>query len=375
MARRIEEEESYWPGFVDALSTIVMVVTFLLIILGVAIFAISTQVTKAIADNEAAAQNAQQEVAKSQQAAADAMAEALAVRQADSAEAEELTQQLEDQSSKAQAMAEQLQAATQTLAEQAEQLAARQMEAAELAEQAEKALAQTDATQEQLAQTRAALDAKAQEADALSQSVAELQQQAESERVQQVDAVETQAELAEVKQALEQKVAEVNQLTETVATLTQAAAVTVTQEEEVQADNSMRISSSAVAIDPTEITVVAQEVETQADAVEVTSAQEVLTVKFEAGAIDLDPDASSLAQGFIEANREVIEQHSIALWSFYDGTSMSVTQAKRTAYFRLLATRNVLLEAGFDPSKLDISVRPAEHSVDIDTVQTFLRSR
>lgn len=44
MARRLEEEDNHWPGFVDALSTIVMVVTFLLIILGIVIFAISQQI-------------------------------------------------------------------------------------------------------------------------------------------------------------------------------------------------------------------------------------------------------------------------------------------------------------------------------------------
>ncbi|MGF1474019.1 MAG: hypothetical protein ACFB6S_00460 [Geminicoccaceae bacterium] len=46
MRRRTIEEENHWPGFVDALSTIIMVVTFLLIILGIALFAITQSVTK-----------------------------------------------------------------------------------------------------------------------------------------------------------------------------------------------------------------------------------------------------------------------------------------------------------------------------------------
>jgi len=46
MAAAEEQEENHWPGFVDALSTIVMVVTFLLIILAVAIFALSLNVAK-----------------------------------------------------------------------------------------------------------------------------------------------------------------------------------------------------------------------------------------------------------------------------------------------------------------------------------------
>lgn len=46
MVRRHEEEENYWPGFVDALSTIVMVVTLLMIILVIVIFVITQMIDK-----------------------------------------------------------------------------------------------------------------------------------------------------------------------------------------------------------------------------------------------------------------------------------------------------------------------------------------
>ncbi|MEM6414610.1 MAG: hypothetical protein AAF720_08130 [Pseudomonadota bacterium] len=41
-----QQEENHWPGFVDALSTIVMVVTFLLIILAIAIFVMSLSIAE-----------------------------------------------------------------------------------------------------------------------------------------------------------------------------------------------------------------------------------------------------------------------------------------------------------------------------------------
>ena len=44
MAKAQENQENHWPGFVDALSTIVMVVTFLLIILAIAIFVMSLRI-------------------------------------------------------------------------------------------------------------------------------------------------------------------------------------------------------------------------------------------------------------------------------------------------------------------------------------------
>ncbi len=48
MARRHEEEENYWPGFVDALSTIVMVITLLMIILVIIIFVITQMIEKTV---------------------------------------------------------------------------------------------------------------------------------------------------------------------------------------------------------------------------------------------------------------------------------------------------------------------------------------
>ena len=50
--RAAEAEENHWPGFVDALSTIVMVVTFLLIILAIAIFILSQSVAKSYIESQ-----------------------------------------------------------------------------------------------------------------------------------------------------------------------------------------------------------------------------------------------------------------------------------------------------------------------------------
>lgn len=51
MGRRAQEQENHWPGFVDALSTIVMVVTFLLIILAVVIFVLSQSIAKSFVES------------------------------------------------------------------------------------------------------------------------------------------------------------------------------------------------------------------------------------------------------------------------------------------------------------------------------------
>jgi DNA repair exonuclease SbcCD ATPase subunit len=352
VARRIEEEESYWPGFVDALSTIVMVVTFLLIILGVAIFAISTQVSKAISDNNAATAQAKSDVEATKQAlqqtqtakqssdSANAAAEATAaqiaqMQQSGQTETARLTKQLEQTQTESEQLAKQLMAASETVTTQAQQIDQQQQAAVELKKQS---------VASQAAMTETA--AKAQEAA---------------------------AELEKTKEALKAKQDEAANLARSVAELSQAATATPTQDTEVKADNTMRVSSTTVPIDPTEINVASPEVDAKTAAVEVTSAQEVLTVRFQKDAIDLNAEAAVQAQAFVQQNSAVLKQHKISIWSFYDEATLSVTQAKRTAYFRLLAVRNILLTEGFDPASLEISVRAAEQAADIDSVQTFLQ--
>src|SRR4051794_29855406 len=41
------EDENYWPGFVDALTTMTMVLTFILMVLGIVVFSLSQTVQRA----------------------------------------------------------------------------------------------------------------------------------------------------------------------------------------------------------------------------------------------------------------------------------------------------------------------------------------
>lgn len=51
------EDENYWPGFVDALTTMVMVLTFIMMILGLTVFSLSQNVSKALLAEVAKATN------------------------------------------------------------------------------------------------------------------------------------------------------------------------------------------------------------------------------------------------------------------------------------------------------------------------------
>lgn len=57
LAAQEGEDENYWPGFVDALTTMVMVLTFIMMILGITVFSLSQNVSKALLADIAKATN------------------------------------------------------------------------------------------------------------------------------------------------------------------------------------------------------------------------------------------------------------------------------------------------------------------------------
>lgn len=264
MARRLETDEGYWPGFVDALSTIVMVVTFIIIILGIAIFGISTQISKAISDSRDQTERDNTQLAASRQ-------------------------DLEQQSLKLELEVSETQQALQ--------------QAVLRAQQAEAAL------------------------DRQKKIVVEMQRVASP----------------------------------------------VTQDTDIDADNTQKIASVQVPIAPTEVQVTAEDATREQRPVEVTSAAEVLTVRFAPESVDIDDKAASQVRAFLDTNRQALEAHRITFWSFYDDKSLSQTQTKRVAYFRLMAVRNLVLDAGFDLAAIDFSLRASDAPEAVETVQLILR--
>jgi len=227
MARRAEEEENHWPGFVDALSTIVMVVTFLLIILGIVIFVISLQIN-------------------------------------------DPTDREDDRSSGIQiAVLEQ-----------------------ELAEVTEVITQQTEVIEEQ------------------EKEILELTESAAQTIV--VDAGDT------------------------------AAVQAVTPIEEIEIVVT-RVDENVL------ISTLRSEIET---------AQAVMTVLFEENAVELDEPSNEKALNFLEENDVFSSEQKVIAISYYDGNSLSVSQAKRIAYYRLLSVRNALLDSGVEGERISISVRP-----------------
>ncbi len=267
MARRVEEEENHWPGFVDALSTIVMVVTFLLIILVVVIVVISQQVNPETDRNE--------DVSSGVQVA-----------------------ELE----------------------------------ADLAQVAEQLVAQSETIEEQ------------------------------------------ETLIDEITQAAEQQIETIVEQEQTIKNLTESAEQTVVADlgDTVQVQAEIPIIETEIIVPRLDENVV-----TQNQRSEIETAQAVMTVLFEENTIELDEPSRVKAADFLEENSVVSLGQKVVAMSYYDADSISVSQAKRTAYYRLLSVRNALLDSGVEGENISASVQAAtinqDGSTNVNRVKVFLR--
>ncbi len=148
----------------------------------------------------------------------------------------------------------------------------------------------------------------------------------------------------------------------------------VKQEEIVEAQNSLQIQSRKI-IDEKTIIVASEEKaqEDEENQIKIESAQQILTVHFMGTGVELSEEAKEEISQYLEENRKELEYKTLTAWSFYDPNSIALSQAKRKAYFRLLAVRNILIEKGFTGENLTVNVRPAKNESEIDRVLVFVK--
>lgn len=98
------EDENYWPGFVDALTTMVMVLTFIMMLLGLTVFSLSQNVSKILIADIAKSANVKTEPTESYKDVANRIVEMIAAQnkeiegQQRKAKAEDAQRQLEERS-------------------------------------------------------------------------------------------------------------------------------------------------------------------------------------------------------------------------------------------------------------------------------------
>ncbi len=315
MARRQEEAENHWPGFVDALSTIVMVVTFLLIILGIVIFSLSQQIGKKLGEHQASADSKIESELKSD-SQTNQTKEFAQVTKSSDIESEEKSQQQEQSKSEAKA---ETQSQTQAQTEQ-------QSQSQEVAKSE--------------AQSQSQLEAQSQsQSEAQSQASAQSQSQSNSANPNDGQASGLEGKVGKFKEDLGKA---------TSADMT------------VDSETKLAVRSQEVR-ETKEITVASDETDPdklKTGPVQISSTHEFLTLKFDEKTIKLDEKSDQEVLSFIQGNPDLPKGSKLEIWSFAESKIGSISEARRVAYYRAMNTRNSLLKAKFD--KKDITVRVRE---------------
>jgi DNA polymerase III gamma/tau subunit len=281
VARRPEEEANHWPGFVDALSTIVMVVTFLLIILGIVIFVISKNISAELAKAAEEVEQAQKALHKAQDKANDANKKARSAARAQA---------------RAQAAAAQAQA------------------------QAKKSEQEQDENQEKS---------------------------------------QNQSQRSSVKKR------------KTASTFRTQFSEELTQNDEVESDDKHTVRTRKTQ-NTKQIIISTTEQEKNLRDVKVTSSQALLTLVF-TGGMKISDEVSSEIQNYLKANTRADKKEKYEVRAFFNTEKGSISEAKRLAYYRALATRNQLLSLGVKSADIAIKVSISEQDGDGGKVNIYLK--
>jgi hypothetical protein len=104
----------------------------------------------------------------------------------------------------------------------------------------------------------------------------------------------------------------------------------------------------------------------------VESAQAALRLVFENG-IRISEAASAEIAGYMQAHPDFAQTGKIEIWAFANPTRSSISEARRTAYYRGLLVRNEMMHHGFTSDRISLKVSISQREEDRDTVKVFAK--
>ncbi|MGL4406426.1 MAG: hypothetical protein ACRCT6_11740, partial [Notoacmeibacter sp.] len=107
----------------------------------------------------------------------------------------------------------------------------------------------------------------------------------------------------------------------------------------------------------------------EAATTKVGTASSVLTLEFDPLGTRIDEATATAVGSFFTENSAAIKDRPLVIWSFASAQSASVSEARRVAYYRALATRNELIKNGVAPENINVEIRFNENSETLNTVQ------
>ncbi len=340
MARKAQAEENYWPGFVDALSTIVMVITFLLILLSIVIFVLSQNTAKrAIDDAQAKSGAGQVKVETKSTAEAQARRKSEAQKKT-TAKAQKKVQSAQKSQSKSQSKAQSM------------------------------AKAQSKAQSQAKAQSKAQSMAKAQskaQSQAKAQSKAQSQAKAQSKSQSQAKASRQSSQKSEMRVAQEKE-----ETNTTAGQFKPREGKRLTQAEKVESKDKLEVRSRA-AVDEKRIVIAPEEKPKEKEKIKVVTSKSLLTLEFPPSNVKIDEASVKAVQSYLSSSADIKAEGKIEIRSFANSTVGSISEARRLAYYRAMATRNQLLKGGVDPKRISIRIRETTVKEEQDLVKVYLK--
>jgi hypothetical protein len=104
-------------------------------------------------------------------------------------------------------------------------------------------------------------------------------------------------------------------------------------------------------------------------ATRVERASTLLTLQFDPTGTRIDEATATAVAAFFSENGSAIKDRPLVLWSFASAETASVSEARRVAYYRALATRNELIKNGVAPENINVEIRFGESADKLNTVQ------
>ena len=307
--RAAAEEENHWPGFVDALSTIVMVVTFLLIILVIVIFVLSQRmVAKSYIESQT----------EIQQSGGGDLNNPNKLSASNEFNSPVETDNEVDNKPPVTAVA-------QTEIESQEQSKAQNQEVVENQQQPESQSQEQSSAQEQQQNASAQVSSQA------------VTQSSDIEPIEEATITEQFASEDNADGRFKPQLGE-----------------KLTAEEEPESEQKLAILTRPTEIEEKKEIVAPPDRSEEEKPVEVqTSSNAILELKFDKASIKIDDktlENFGVFKGFDENRR-------LSIWSFTGRDSKSITEDKRIAYYRALAARNELLKQGVKQENISVEVR------------------
>lgn len=316
-------QEDPWAGFVDVLSNMLVVVVFLVIILGLAIFALSQQITK---------QAVQQALEQHQQEKKDQQAPK--------------PPEVSEAAKPADGAAEK--PAAESAAAPAAAAAATETPAAQAAKPVETAKAEA---------------AGAPPSDPAKAGKEDADKGAQDEGT--VGPAEQPADVSKAQESAEQSKGSAGERQAGYAQRVRAS-------DEIEGNSNLTVRSANVDSEQ-KLEVASEEIKPSYGKIEVTSSDAFLKLTFAKGNFRIDESTSGKLKDYLGTS-PVAKQDTIEIRAIAQSTVGSVSEARRIAYYRAMEMRSQLIQAGFDSTKIMVRVRESASPEDADVVQVFKKS-